>query len=423
MHRSLALALALALALGPGLGRTATRSRRRKVARSEGRVGDPMTTLRSRPGLGAAGILAAAIGLGAWAPGPQAFAHPVGLSSGEYRLDGRVLSGDIGMADRELARLLPDLDTSHDGSIDAAELTAGRASLARALVGGLTVEADGKACAGSLDRAWVLEAEGGVALQVHHTCPAAPVRLTLAAPILGALPPGHRHMARVFISGKAQLAVLDRTHASWTLEPTPGSTRVSAPDAASPTPSVARMAWSMLKLGVEHILTGADHLVFLLGLVLVGGTLRALLGVVTAFTLAHSITLALASLSVLAPSPGLVEPAIALSIAYVGVENLFVRDASKRWRITFLFGLVHGFGFAGALRQIGLPRGQVPLALISFNLGVEAGQLAVLTVALPILLAASRRCPWFEARGVKLVSALIALAGAALFVVRVRAPL
>ena len=387
------------------------------------------TPRRRRPGAGAAGtagVLAAAIGVAASAPEPQAFAHPVGLSSGEYRLDGRVLSGDIGMSDRELARLLPDIDTDRDRSIDAAELTAGRDSVARALVEGLTVEADGKACAGSLDRAWVLEAEGGVAFQVHHTCPAAPVRLTLAAPILGALPPGHRHMARVFISGRAQLMVLDRTHASWTLDSTPDSTldstRLSTPDAAGPTPSVARVAWSMLKLGVEHILTGADHLVFLLGLVLVGGTLRALLGVVTAFTLAHSITLALAALSVVAPSPGLVEPAIALSIAYVGVENLFVPDASKRWRITFPFGLVHGFGFAGALRQIGLPRGQVPLALISLNLGVETGQLAVLTVALPILMAALRRSPWFEDRGVKIVSALIALAGAALFIVRLREP-
>ena len=112
----------------------------------------------------------------------------------------------------------------------------------------------------------------------------------------------------------------------------------------------------MLKLGIEHILTGADHLVFLLGLLLVAGGWRPLLGVVTAFTVAHSITLALAALSIFAPSPRLVEPAIALSIAYVGVENLLNPDARQRWRITFPFGLVHGFGFAGALRAIALPR-------------------------------------------------------------------
>jgi hydrogenase/urease accessory protein HupE len=173
----------------------------------------------------------------------------------------------------------------------------------------------------------------------------------------------------------------------------------------------------MLKLGVEHILTGADHLVFLLGLILVGGRLRSLVGVVSAFTLAHSITLALATLSIFAPSPRLVEPAIALSIAYVGVENLFVKDASKRWRITFPFGLIHGFGFAAALREIALPRAQIPIALVSFNLGVEIGQLGVLAIALPLTVAA-RNAPWFGDRGVKLLSLAIAIGGAALFVER-----
>ncbi len=177
------------------------------------------------------------------------------------------------------------------------------------------------------------------------------------------------------------------------------------------------MAWSMLKLGIEHILTGADHLVFLLGLILVGGSLRSLVGVVSAFTLAHSITLALAAFSIFAPSPRLVEPAIALSIAYVGIENLFVTDASKRWRITFPFGLIHGFGFAGALREIALPRAQVPIALVSFNLGVELGQLAVLSIALPLVLVA-RNAAWFGDRGVKALSLAIAIGGGLLFVAR-----
>src|SRR5262249_30813916 len=153
-------------------------------------------------------------------------------------------------------------------------------------------------------------------------------------------------------NGKAQTTVLDRAHATWALD--------GANAAASGSSTTPNLAWSMLKLGVEHILTGADHLVFLLGLILVGGRWRSLVGVVSAFTLAHSITLALAALSVFAPSPRIVEPAIALSIAYVGVENLFVKDASKRWRITFPFGLIHGFGFAGALREIALPRAELP---------------------------------------------------------------
>jgi hypothetical protein len=362
-----------------------------------------MTTLMGRA---LRSLLLAALGLAALAPERLAFAHAVGVSSGEYRLDGKVLRGDLGMADREVARWLPAIDTNHDGSIDSGELAAAHEAVARAVVGGLTVKADDKPCPGSLDRAWALEAEGGVVLQVSYTCPEPPGRLTLAMPALGALAPGHRHLARVFRAGKAAVKVLDRGHATWTLD-----------DGRPPSTSSLSMAWSMLKLGVEHILSGADHLVFLLGLILVGGRLRSLVGVVTAFTLAHSITLALAALSVFAPSPRLVEPAIALSIAYVGFENLFVKDASNRWRITFPFGLIHGFGFAGALREIALPHGQVPIALVSFNLGVEIGQLAVLSVALPLTLAA-RRAPWFGARGVKVLSLAIAIGGTVLFVVR-----
>ena len=361
-----------------------------------------MTTGRERR----LGVLTlAAIGLAALAPERAAFAHAVGVSSGEYRLLGNVLHGDIGMAARELARWLPTIDTDHDGSIDAEELTAGRAAVARAVVDGVTVSADAKACPGTLVGAWALEAEGGVAFQVRYQCPEVPERVTMAFPLLDGLASGHRHMARLFRAGKAQVMVLDRSHAAWDLD-----------DGAAPAAAWST-AWSMVKLGVEHILTGYDHLIFLLGLIIVGGSLRSLVAVVSAFTLAHSITLALAATGVLAPSPRFVEPAIALSIAYVGIENLFVKDASRRWRITFPFGLIHGFGFAGALREIGLPHAQVPVALVSFNLGVELGQLGVLAIALPVVMWA-RRAPQFGERGVRAVSSTIALAGLVLFVVR-----
>jgi hypothetical protein len=370
-----------------------------------GRVtGGPMARGRR----GAAPLALAVVVLATLSPERPAFAHAVGVSSGEYRLDGRVLYGDLGLAGREVARWLPAIDTDGDGVISAEELVAGHDAVARALRAGLLVTADADPCPGSLDRAWVLEGEGGVVFQVRYTCPKVPRRLTLAMPLLDALAAGHRHLARVFRAGQAQTRMLDRTHATWTL----------AGAGAPATSSAAGLAWSMLKLGVEHILTGADHLVFLLGLILVGGSLRSLVGVVSAFTLAHSITLALAAFSIFAPSPRLVEPAIALSIAYVGVENLFVTDASKRWRITFPFGLIHGFGFAGALREIALPRAQVPIALVSFNLGVEIGQLAVLSLALPLVLAA-RNAPWFGDRGVRTLSIAIAIGGGVLFVARI----
>jgi hydrogenase/urease accessory protein HupE len=365
-----------------------------------------------RRALRCAAALLTVIVVMALAPERRAFAHAVGVSSGEYRLDGNVLYGDIGMSGRELARFMPALDTNQDEAIDADELAAGHDAIARALTSGLTVQGDGKPCLGALDKAWVLEGEGGVVFQAHYTCPEAPTRLVLSMPMLDSLAAGHRHLARVFRAGKAQVRVLDRSHATWDLDDAK-----AASGGASGQSATGSFAWAMLKLGVEHILTGADHLVFLLGLILVGGSFRSLLGVVSAFTLAHSITLALAALGIFAPSPRFVEPAIALSIAYVGIENLFVKDASKRWRITFPFGLIHGFGFAGALREIALSRAQLPVALVSFNLGVEVGQLGVLLLALPLVLRA-RRAPWFGERGVKWLSIAIAVGGAGLFFVR-----
>jgi hydrogenase/urease accessory protein HupE len=177
---------------------------------------------------------------------------------------------------------------------------------------------------------------------------------------------------------------------------------------------------ALFRLGVEHILTGYDHLLFLIAVVLVGGSLRAVLGAVTAFTLAHSVTLAVAALGVWTPRPALVEPAIALSIAYVGIENCLVRDIGHRWRLTFLFGLVHGFGFAGALREIAVSAAELPLALASFNLGVEAGQLAVLAAVLPCTAwLAGRR--WFAAGGLRAASVGISAIGLYWFVARVTA--
>jgi hydrogenase/urease accessory protein HupE len=130
--------------------------------------------------------------------------------------------------------------------------------------------------------------------------------------------------------------------------------------------------------GVHHILIGPDHLLFLIGLLLLGGPIRRLLVVVTAFTIAHSITLSVAALSILSPPARIIEPAIALSIVYVGADNLLVRGGRdvRAW-IALTFGLIHGFGFASVLREMDLPGRALGWSLFSFNLGVEIGQLVV----------------------------------------------
>jgi hypothetical protein len=137
-----------------------------------------------------------------------------------------------------------------------------------------------------------------------------------------------------------------------------------------------------VRSGVQHILGGADHILFLLALLLPGGALRQLLLIITAFSLAHSVTLSLAVLNLLAPPSSLIEPAIALSIVYTGADNLLSRGRRDvRVWIALGFGLIHGFGFAGLLREMGLPPRGLGWALFSFNAGVELGQLLIVVVA------------------------------------------
>jgi len=143
--------------------------------------------------------------------------------------------------------------------------------------------------------------------------------------------------------------------------------------------------WAVLQKfvpsGVHHILIGPDHLLFLVGLLLMGGTIRQLLLVVTAFTIAHSITLSLAALNMVIAPAGLIEPAIALSVVYVGADNLLMsggRDV-RAW-IAFAFGFIHGFGFANVLRDMELPSRALGWTLFGFNLGVEIGQLFVVLI-------------------------------------------
>ncbi len=189
--------------------------------------------------------------------------------------------------------------------------------------------------------------------------------------------------------------------------------QTSAPFAlTSPAPPVDRLAtaWRYLTLGFTHILpNGLDHMLFVLGIYLLSGRARSVLWQVSAFTVAHSITLGLSMYGVVAVSPSIVEPLIALSIAYVAVENLFLSKL-KPWRVAlvFAFGLLHGMGFAGALQELGLPRSEFVTALLTFNVGVEMGQLAVIGAAFLLLGWHCAHRVWYRSRIVVPASAVIA---------------
>ncbi len=186
------------------------------------------------------------------------------------------------------------------------------------------------------------------------------------------------------------------------------------------------VAWAQARgfvaLGIEHILTGYDHILFLLSLLMLGGGLRYLLKVVSAFTVAHSITLSLAVLSIVTLPSRWVESAIALSIIYVAGENFWRKDRAlrSRWLVTFGFGLVHGLGFASILREFAIPRSSLALSLASFNIGVEMGQVAIVTAAY-LLLQVVQAQPW-EVALRRLVSAGAVAAGLIWFVQRAVMP-
>lgn len=173
--------------------------------------------------------------------------------------------------------------------------------------------------------------------------------------------------------------------------------------------------------GIYHIFTGPDHILFVVGLLLMRGSLLRLFSIVTAFTIAHSITLSLAALNVVDPSPRLIEPAIALSIVYVGIDNLMVGKTGRDVRawIAFFFGLVHGFGFAGVLREFGLPREALGWSLFSFNFGVEIGQACIVVVVASLLGAIRNRNIALAGRISKVGSVCVILAGTWWFIQRV----
>ena len=175
--------------------------------------------------------------------------------------------------------------------------------------------------------------------------------------------------------------------------------------------------------GIHHILIGPDHLLFLVGLLLLGGSLRQLLLVVSAFTVAHSVTLSLAALNILSPPARIIEPAIALSIVYVGVDNLLVHDGRdvRTW-IAFAFGFIHGFGFANVLREMDLPARALGWSLFSFNFGVEIGQLLVVTLVASAFALLRARSEVAGRRLVVVGSLIVVAAGTFWFIQRVFFP-
>jgi hydrogenase/urease accessory protein HupE len=274
----------------------------------------------------------------------------------------------------------------------------------------LTIVADGTRCAAGQAQILPPDAEPDrVMVVVDFACAGHIHQLALRDDTFDVLGADHHTLVRIDAGGEVHQLALEPTNRE-------GRVTITTQGAAS------RGGTSFFLLGMHHILSGWDHLLFLLALLLRGGTILTLLKIVTAFTVAHSVTLALAIFDVVTLPSRLVESVIALSIAFVAAENLFPRRAfSARWAVSFCFGLVHGFGFSAALRELGLPSSGQATSLLAFNLGVEAGQAMVIAAVMPLLLLLFRRARWASLL-TRACSLTILVIGLALSVERIFVP-
>ncbi|PAW62923.1 MAG: hypothetical protein B9S34_15300 [Opitutia bacterium Tous-C1TDCM] len=347
-------------------------------------------------------------------------AHDPGISTVqvEVRADAIVLVN--GFAPADAAMFLPP-EKRTEGSWTEAEFEMAKSGLTAAAARLWRVKVDGVEAGPASFLVQLLPGDN-VSFEYRYEIRQMPGVVTFEAARLGELPPAHRQfliladargstIAKKLLSGRDPVLEADlRGTGAGSLD-TGAAGAPASPAAAPPEGGTFR---GFFKLGVEHIWMGYDHLLFLFALLVVCSSFGSIVGIISCFTVAHSITLVAATLEWVDLPSRWVEPAIAASIVYVGLENLWLRgrEPKARWALTFVFGLVHGFGFAGVLRDLGLGRSQdgIALPLFSFNLGVELGQIAVAAVVLPGLWHL-RKKPAFVRRGVPVLSGLVTLAG------------
>jgi hypothetical protein len=336
-----------------------------------------------------------------------AAAHPVPFSYLDLRLAPGAIEGSL------VAHIF---DLAHDLQIEPVErlleprLVAERANAIIALLTPrLIVAVDGQPLRGEWSQVELLPERQSVRVRMHYGVPSTPGRLAVAT-VMFPYDPQHQTFLNIYEGEALTQAILDngRTEFEYFAGTWPGTVAV---------------VQKFLPAGVHRILIGPAHLLFLVGLLLLGGSIRQLAVVVAAFAVAHSITLSLAALNFVTPPPRIIEPAVALSIVYVGADNLLVRGGRdmRAW-IAFAFGFIHGFGFANVLREMDLPARGVAWSLFSFNVGVEIGQLMVVIVVASALMALRSRN---EAVGRQIAfagSLVVIAAGAFWFIQRVFFP-
>ena len=334
-----------------------------------------------------------------------ALAHDPGLSSTNLQIGVSEISAVVTFNERDISSVLGESPETLSANGPAIQ-----AKLERLARRALTLETSGQHLQPLTVRAGI-DTNKNVEFSYTYERPAAAGEITVHSLLLPEMPFGHRQAFAATDAAGKEIARSLLSNRESTARVTPG--KVS--------PAAYHSFLDFLLLGIRHILTGYDHLLFLFGLLIVCRNLREAALLITCFTLAHSITLALSTFGLVQMPSRWVESAIAASIFYVGVENLLRRGTHfrGRWLLTFGFGLVHGLGFASVLREMGVANsGRAAIVpLVAFNSGVEIGQLCVAAILLPLILH-FRKQPRFLRLGVPACSAIVAIAGAAWLVQR-----
>jgi hypothetical protein len=299
-------------------------------------------------------------------------AHPAPFSYLDVHVEPAGLSGRLVLHAIDVAH---ELQMPDPGALaDPATIQANLDAIVTLMTTRVAIETDGRPVTWSIDSVQPVAGQDAIAIAWRCAIEGTTGHLAVAARLFP-YDPAHQTFVTVYEHGAVawqEVLGRGRDHAEYFTGTRQGRLAVLRRFVAS---------------GIHHIAIGPDHILFVLGLLLPGGSLRRLLAIVTAFTIGHSATLALATLAIVDPPAHVVEPLIALSIVFVGADNLWVgqRDRDVRTWVALLFGLVHGFGFASVLRDTGLPSGALGVSLFAFNLGVEIGQAAIVVVAASLL--------------------------------------
>lgn len=322
-----------------------------------------------------------------WGTATTSFAHSASMGYSSLTVKGDQIDYELFLDEKDL---LVQFDTNKNNHMENEELASQKEEIESLIQKDLRIDVDSKPLTMELLSMNAAEkgSTKGVLLQLKFTADDAIEQINIHYNLVFEDAPVHSSVLTVRSGGFFLQDILDSNKKDIQIT-FPLAETTDAPS------GIGSVLWKYFVLGIEHILTGYDHLIFLLSLVLIASRFKDALKIVTAFTIAHSITLFLAASGRIQVISSWVEALIALTICYVAVENLFVQKAKWRWILTALFGLIHGMGFAGALAETGLPKENLIGTLLTFHLGVEAGQLMILCLLLPLLIWL-RKFPWYR---------------------------